>query len=135
EEVRRFHAQRRLLRSRGTVDKRLIRLLLRIIGDRDALVAREWAQQDINADVLDQAPRLGQRFVGAGIGASKGDLDRMSGDRGPGHTVLRPGALGLAARLLNQRVFRTGERFLLEGLELPAAGRPGAELYFRAIGR
>ena len=45
EEVRRLHLQRRVLRAGDAVDERLVRVLLRVVGDRDALVAGERADR------------------------------------------------------------------------------------------
>src|SRR5207245_3802843 len=87
-----------------------------------------------NADVLDQAPRLLQGHVRAGVGASKRDLNRMSGDRSAGYLVLRPGALRLAPGVLDQCELGARERLLLEGCEGTAASGQDADLDRRSCG-
>src|SRR5207245_1711204 len=87
-----------------------------------------------NADVLDQAPRLLQGHVRAGAEASKRGVNRTSGDRSAGYLVLRPGALRLAAGVLDQCELGARERLLLEGCEGTAASGQDADLDRRSCG-
>ena len=63
EEVRRPDLERRVLSARGAVDEGVVRSLLRVVGDRDALRARERADQDVDLRPArpDGAPRRAQR--------------------------------------------------------------------------
>src|SRR5207247_10807747 len=85
EEVRRSHLERRLLPTGRAVDKGLVRLLrLRIVRDRDSLVARERADEDVGTELFDEAPRLLQRerwrLVAAAV---PDDLDRLASHFAP----------------------------------------------------
>src|SRR4029077_18444890 len=83
EEVRSADLQGRVLRAGRTVDKRLRRVLLRVVGDRDRLVARERADQDVGFHLLLRPLRLRDRLVGRGVTAAYADeLKLMTVDRG-----------------------------------------------------
>ena len=96
EEVRRLHLQGRVLGARGAVDERDLGMLQRVVRDRDALVARQRADEDLGAELLDQAPSLLDRLVGRVVGAAVAhDLDRAAGD---GRTVEAVAGLALGGR-------------------------------------
>ena len=122
EEVRRLHLERRVLRARDAVDERLVRMLLGVVGDRDALITRQRADQDVRVLLLHQAPRLLDRLVGGVVGtAVADDLDVGVADLRAGDAVRRLLARGLGPGLPDQRQMRTGDRRLEERAEGPLA--------------
>src|SRR6185295_14756309 len=90
EEVRRLHLERRVLRARGAVDERLVRVLLGVVGHRDRLVAGERADHDVGVQLLHQAAGLLDRQVRAVVAAADADeLERVVADRAAGEALLR----------------------------------------------
>ena len=129
EEVRRLHLQRRVLRAGDAVDERLVRVLLRVVRDRDALVTRQRADHDVGVLLLHQAPRLLDRLVGRGVGAAVADdLDVLAGDLRAGDAVAGLRARGLAARVADQRQVGAGDRGLEERAEIALAVGQEADL-------
>ena len=116
EEVRRLHLQRRVLRAGDAVDERLVRMLLGVVRDRDALVARERADQDVRVLLLHQAACLLDRLVGGVVRAAVADdLDRLAADlralEAVGRLLAgRLGAGGVDQRLVEARRGRLEER-------------------------
>src|SRR6185503_4758716 len=118
EEVRRLHLQRRVLRARGAVDERLVRVLLRVVRDRDALVARQRADEDVRVLLLHQTAGLLDRLVRGVVRATDADeLDLRAGDRRVVETVGRLRARGLAAGVLDERGVRARDVRLVERAE------------------
>ena len=129
EEVRRLHLQRRVLRAGDAVDERLVRVLLRVVRDRDALVAGERADHDVGVLLLHQAARLLDRLVGRVVGAAvTDDLDVLAGDLGTLDAVARRLAGGLAARVADQRQMRARDGRLEERAERTLAVGQEADL-------
>ena len=129
EEVRRPDLQRRVLRTGDAVDERLVRMLLGVVGDRDALVTRERADEDVRVLLLHQPARLLDRLVGRVVAAAVADdLDLLAGHGGALDAVgrLRPGGLG--ARLVDQRLIEPGDRRLEERAERALAVRQERDL-------
>ena len=90
EEVRRLHLERRVLRARGAVDERLVRVLLGVVGHGDRLVAGERADHDVGVELLHEPPGLLDRRVGAVVrAADPDDLDRVVADGAARHAVTR----------------------------------------------
>ena len=105
EEVRRLHLERRVLRARDAVDERLVRVLLRVVRDRDALVTRERADEDVRVLLLHQAARLLDRLVGRVVRAAVADdLDLLAADRRAVDAVGRLLAGRLGAGGVDQRL-------------------------------
>ena len=118
EEVRRLHLQRRVLRAGDAVDERLVRVLLRVVRDRDALVTGQRADHDVGVLLLHQASRLLDRLVGRVVGtAITDDLDVLAGDLRALDAVARRLARGGAARVADQRQMRAGDGRLEERAE------------------
>ena len=81
EEVRRLHLERRVLRARGAVDERLVRVLLGVVGDRDRLVAGQRADHDVGIQLLHEPARLLDGRVRGVVAAAHADeLERVIAD-------------------------------------------------------
>src|SRR5581483_2832465 len=119
EEVLRRDLQRRVLRRGRAVDERLRRVRLRVVGDGDRLVTRERADQDVRAELLDEALRLLDRGVRPVVRAAEADdLDRVPGDRAAdeaGGRLVR--VLEVAARVLGERGERAADVRVVERAE------------------
>jgi hypothetical protein len=110
EYVLRCDLHRRILRTCGADDHGLLRVLLRPVGDRDGLVARQRPEHDFPAELNHEATRLlerqSRRLVTA---ADPDDLEILTTGLAAGHPrgrfllVLR-----LRARVLRER--RNGAR-------------------------
>ena len=77
EEVRSLHLQGGLLRAGDAVDERHLGVVLGVVGDGDAFVARERADHDLGAVLLDELADLLDDAVGGVVTATDADhLDR-----------------------------------------------------------
>ncbi len=82
EEVRSLHLQGRLLRAGDAVDEGHLGMVLGIVGDRDAFVARERPDNDVGAVLLDDLADLLDDPVGGVVAATDADhLDRRARQR------------------------------------------------------
>ena len=92
EEVRRLHLQRRVLRAGDPVDERDLGMILGVVGDGDALVARERPDDDVGSVLLDELADLLDGAVGGVVAATDADqLDREAAGLGAGESVERGG--------------------------------------------
>ena len=119
EEVRRLHLERRVLRARGAVDERLVRVLLGVVGDRDRLVTRERADHDVGVQLLHQATRLLDRRVA--LSSPQPTPTSLSG-WSPMAPPVKPsfgsfGSFGLAPANCGERRHRAGHVLLVERAE------------------
>src|SRR3954449_1146725 len=119
EEVRRLHLERRVLRARGAVDERLVRVLLGVVGDRDRLVARQRADHHVGVELLHEPPHLLDGGVRRIVAAAHADeLERVVADRAAREAVPGlVGVLGLGPGELRERRDRTGHVLVVEGAE------------------
>ena len=83
-EVGRRILQRRRLRARRAVDEDHLGMGLRVVLDRDALVARERADHDVDLVLLDGLAGRGDGLVRRGVGRILDDLDLLAA----GHAVV-----------------------------------------------
>ena len=84
------------------------------------------AVEDLDALLLDEAPSLGERPVGRGVGAALDDLDRMAADL-PGDAVARIRA-DRGRPVLDVRREGARDRRLVDAGERSLAGREDADL-------
>ena len=104
-EVRRGIAQGRVLRGGGAVDKSDVRLSLGVVLDRNAFVARERPDQDLDAVLLDELARGLDCAVRRRVGRALDDFDLLAAG---GVVRLLEGELGAAHPVLAEH----GERAL-----------------------
>ena len=137
EEVRRLYLQRRFLRAGDAGEHRQVGVGLGVLGDGDALVSREWPDDDVGAELLDEPPHLLEDAV-RGVVATPGadQFDRGPGDLGTGEPVERARPrLHRGTGVLHHREGGTGDDVLVESAERPFALAEDPQTYGSIIGR
>ena len=88
EEVGSLHLQGCLLGTRDAVDERHLRVVLGVVGNRDAFVTGERPENDIGAVLLDDLADLLDGAVGGVIATTDADnLDRKATSGGTGESL------------------------------------------------
>ena len=112
------------------VDERHLGVVLGVVGDGDALVAGQRADDDLGAVLLDERADLLDDAVGGVVTAADADeLDVEPADVGAGEAVERGGGrVRRGATVFDHRQRRAGDDVLVEAAERALALAEDAEL-------
>ena len=131
EEVRRLDDHGGLLGTGDAVEERHVGMILGVVRDGDALVARERPDHHVGAVLLDDLANLLNDAVGRVVAAADADnLDGHAGDHGTAESLQRAGGrVRRPAREGDERQRRTGHDVLVERAEGALALAEDAEAH------